>query len=90
MEKKKAMELQAENATLKAKNMLLESGREAKGEWIEAAANIVDETKRKAFVDSLPIVEGIERPQFIPPLLESVDDKDFDFSAPGSFASRYL
>lgn len=89
MEKEKMATLAAENAQLKAKALLLESGREANPLWVEAVAKIEDATKQTEFVDSLPIQEGADRPLKSPPLIESEGDGKFDFSQPGSFAARY-
>lgn len=75
-----------ENAELKAKNMLLESGREATPIRIKALA-VATEADQAELLESWPVMEG-ERPARSPALIESFA-ADLDFSTPGSFASRY-
>jgi hypothetical protein len=53
-EKEKFAAMESKMARIESKNLLLESDRDANEVWVEAAANISDETKRKAFVESLP------------------------------------
>jgi hypothetical protein len=88
MEKEKMAALESENAQLKAKALLLESGREATEIRVKALANTA-EADREALLESWPVQEGGERPIYSPPLMESEGDADFDFSQPGSFARRY-
>jgi hypothetical protein len=88
-EKAQFEKMQRENAELKAKNLLLESGIEATAARIKALASIEDEAERKELLESWPVVESVERPQRSPALIESVGSTDFDFSQPGSFAARY-
>ena len=75
-----------ENAELKAKSLLLESGREATPARVKALAAASDED-RVELLESWPVAEG-ERPARSPALQESFA-AEFDFSTPGSFASRY-
>lgn len=88
--KESAGKLTSENAELKAKALLLESGREATPVRVKALA-AADEADHKALLESWPLLEGsIERPDRSPPLLESEQvDSDFNFAEPGQFAARY-
>jgi hypothetical protein len=74
-----------ENAELKARTLLLESGREATDVRVKALAS-ADEADRAALLESWPKTQEAVRPASSPPLVESVD---FDLSTPGSFAARY-
>lgn len=64
--------LQSENAELKAKGLLLESGREATAARVKALARETDEAARKELLESWPVAEGsVERPFTSPALIES-------------------
>lgn len=82
--------LQRENAELKAKSLLLESGREASQARIKALAGAA-EADQKELLESWPVLAEGERPARSPAaLVESHEGStDFDFSQPGSFAARY-
>lgn len=80
----------AENAELKAKALLLESGREATPARVKALAAAAEDD-HKELLESWPVLEeGEGRPHNSPPLLESEDrDTEYDFSDPEKFAARY-
>lgn len=63
--------MQRENAELKAKALLLESGREATKARISALAKCADEAEQKELLESWPEQEGA--PLRSPPLTESID-----------------
>lgn len=75
-----------ENAELKAKALLLESGREASDIRVKALASAAEDD-REALLESWPLQEASERPLSSPPLIESAGA--FDFDKPGSFSARY-
>ena len=77
--------VQRELAEEKAKNALLESGREATAVRIKALANVGDED-RKALLESWPQLEAGERPLRSPALLES-EDIDLTPSDPKRYAA---
>lgn len=76
-EKDKFAAMESKLARMEVKTLLLESDREANEVWIEAAANIDDSAKRKAFVESLPKRNGNtresrgSRPDISPPATTS-------------------
>lgn len=88
--KESSAKLAAENAELKAKALLLESGREATPVRVKALAEAA-EADRQPLLESWPITESADRPHRSPPLLESEasDLNDVDFSDPEKFAARY-
>lgn len=88
--KESSAKLAAENAELKAKALLLESGREATPVRVKALAEAA-EADRQPLLESWPITESSDRPHRSPPLLESEasDLNDVDFSDPEKFAARY-
>lgn len=75
-EKTKMDGLRRENAELKAKNLLLESGREATAVRIKALASAA-EADRKALLESWPVKAAgkTERPASSPPMYESGDSE---------------
>ena len=79
-EQKAAFEsLQRENAELKARTLLLESGREATDIRIKALSRETDEKGRKELLESWPALEEGERPVRSPAaLLESVDGEKYE------------
>jgi hypothetical protein len=88
-EKKKANPFESENRELRAKLLLVDSGLEATPARVKALANAADED-RQELVESWDAQPRGERPAYSPALFsESAGDTDFDFSQPGSFASRY-
>lgn len=80
--------LQRELSELKAKTLLLESGREATPARIKALA-VAAEDDRKELLESWPAAESIEKPFRSPPANINGEHIQFDFSQPGSFAARY-
>lgn len=80
--------LTRENAELKAKTALIESGRDPSAARVKALANCASEEESKELLESWPRIEETSRPPRSPALVESIHD-DFDFSQPGSFAARY-
>lgn len=82
--------LKLEVSRLKAKSMLLESGREATEVRINALAT-ADESQRTELLESWPAASEAYRPSSSPPLRESDSSgaADFHFDKPGSFAARY-
>lgn len=79
--------MRRENAELKAKTLLLESGREATPVRVKALA-AANEADQAELLESWPLAESTERPARSPALVESVAG-EIDFSNPGSFAARY-
>lgn len=68
--------LQRENAELLAKNLLLESGRQATTVRIKALANCESEDERSELLESWPKLETVTRPARSPALVEA-EDSDF-------------
>lgn len=83
--------MQRENAELKAKNLLLESGRESKPAWVKALAAVTDEAGQKELLESLPVEESASatRPARSPALLEASAIVATDIDTPEKFAARY-
>ena len=77
--------MRRENAELKAKNILLESGREATPIRIKALAAASDEDQAE-LLESWPLVETGERPLRSPGLTESFVP-DFPRDDPAKFAA---
>ncbi len=67
--------LQAELAAEKAKNLLLESGREATPVRIKALASVTDEAERTELLESWPVLESADglRPVRSPAAIEAAD-----------------
>ena len=79
-----------ENAELKAKTLLLESGRDATPIRIKALASVADDAERSELLESWPKAAATERPLRSPAMVESVGfDRDFAFDNPEKFAARY-
>lgn len=78
--------LRRENAQLKARTLLLESGRDATPARIKALANVADEAERTELLESWPQLEAAERPVRSPALVESTVAADFPRDNPAKFA----
>lgn len=78
--------LQRELAEVKAKTLLLESGREATPARIKALAAATEEDKQELLESWAPAES--ERPPRSP-AKESITVESLDFTQPGSFAARY-
>lgn len=72
----KQRELERQNAELQAKNLLLESGRQATTVRVKALANCETDEERNELLESWPKIEQANRPARSPALLES-DEESF-------------
>jgi hypothetical protein len=63
-----------ENAELKAKTLLLESGREASDIRVKALANCADDKEQRDLLESWPKLEQAGRPARSPAVMESAND----------------
>jgi hypothetical protein len=77
--------VQRELSEQRAKNLLLESGREATTIRTKALANCANEDEQRALLESWPLIEEERRPARSPGLIES--ENDFPRDNPEKFAA---
>lgn len=81
--------MKQENAELKAKNLLLESGVVATTARVKALAKVADEAEQRELLESWPVEAAGERPARSPALVEASLVDAADFETAEKFAARY-